>query len=86
MTTWTPRKVKGHTLTDQYFINDYAPKTLFLDVSDTGDLRDPEYGFDLIAERWGDGEYITNGVWVFLPAPGELDRIGCKIKLCGSAA
>jgi hypothetical protein len=83
-TKWKMRIVKGDWMRDG-FVSDIGPKTFAVEVSSTGELRDPEWGTPLTAERWGDGEYITNGCWTFAPDAGELDRIKCRITLCGSA-
>lgn len=85
MTIWKQCEIKGDWLNDDYTVNDLAVRRYLVEVSNDGSLRDPETGEHLIAERWGDGEYVTNDIYRFSPDADELSRIGCKVKLCGSA-
>jgi hypothetical protein len=93
-TNRTRRKVRGDYLTEDRYINQYAPKYMLVDVDDQGRawpvmpediLPDADMiGFvgPLTAEIWGDGCYLGRH---FSPDKGELERCGIKAKLCGSA-
>lgn len=79
------RRIKGDWIQDGY-IDDLAPRYIYVNLHADGSIYDPETNEELIAEKWGDGEYITNGIWQFSPDKGEFNRIKCKIELKGSAA
>ena len=81
-------RIKGDFLTEGGFLSTSRPRCLELWIESDGIPRHSGYGFELIAERYGDGDYITGTQvgWRFFADEGEFERLGIKFKLCGSAA